>query len=96
MDETELARWLQGETARINIEFKAKLDACPTLLRGTGEQKQTPSKFDGFVFALRALCIAHGVHLSTTMYDGLEVWDSIEGEPPLTTSGIEDCTKRRA
>jgi hypothetical protein len=37
--------------------------------------KQDQSKFSDFVEALRLLCKQHGVSLSPTGYDALQVWD---------------------
>lgn len=50
------------------------------------------AKFDSFVSALRDLCREHGVALSTTMYDGIQVWDLKPGAEPLHVNGIEDET----
>lgn len=33
------------------------------------------AKFNKFVTELRALCIAHGVTLTASQYDNLQVWD---------------------
>lgn len=51
------------------------------------------SKYDSFVSALRALCIKHSVQLSSSGYDGLQVWDLPEGEDPIYLSVIDNCTK---
>jgi hypothetical protein len=40
-------------------------------------------KFDAFVIALRALCHEHGVQLSSSGYDLLEVWDLTPSSDPL-------------
>lgn len=51
-------------------------------------------KCTAFLAALRALCAAHGVTLSTSGYDGLQVWDRGPDADPLHCAGIEDRTKR--
>lgn len=52
-------------------------------------------KFEGFVSALKGLCVEHKVLISATMYDGLQVWDfgSVFPPDPLCFPSIEDCTK---
>ena len=56
------------------------------------EEVQVP-KFLVFVDALAQLCKSHGVTLSTSGYDGLEVWDADAVNGPIHCSGIEDCMK---
>jgi hypothetical protein len=50
------------------------------------------AKFDSFVSALRTMCRVYGVSISTTTYDGLQVWDIEPGVDPLHVNGIEDKT----
>ena len=56
------------------------------------EEVQAP-KFLVFVDALAQLCKAHGVTLSTSGYDGLQVWDADAMSGPIHCAGIEDCMK---
>jgi hypothetical protein len=49
-------------------------------------------KFDRFVQALEALCREHGCQIATSMYDGIEVGDLREGDEPIHSAGVEDCT----
>ncbi len=51
-------------------------------------------KFVAFVAALEQLCKAHGVTLSTSGYDGLQVWDADDTTGPIYCAGIEDCLTR--
>ena len=50
------------------------------------------SKFDNFVAALEALCVEHRVELTTTMYDGLAVFDRDTHSSTLTDARIDDET----
>jgi len=50
-------------------------------------------KFDTFMSELARLCVAHGVKISPSRYDGLQVWDATDGDEPVHFNGIEDCTK---
>lgn len=53
-------------------------------------------KARAFVEDLAALCDKHGVVLSTSEYDGLQVWDrSPEDKGPIHAAGIEDMTAGR-
>lgn len=56
-----------------------------------GEQQSM--KFLVFVDALARLCNAHGVTLSTSGYDGLQVWDADANSGPIHCAGIKDCMK---
>lgn len=56
------------------------------------EVVQAP-KFLVFVDALARLCQEHSVTLSTTGYDGLQVWDADEKLGPLHVNGIVDKTR---
>lgn len=49
-------------------------------------------KFEAFVKALEALCRAHQVQLSPSMYDTLQVWDLKGDESPLHFPDIENHT----
>lgn len=49
-------------------------------------------QFDAFVADLRALCLKHGVTLSSSGYDGLQVWPLRFGDDPIHQGVIEDCT----
>ena len=55
-------------------------------------EQETP-KFTAFVAELEALCHKHGVHLCSSGYDGLQVWDDDGFDGALTSAGIDDCTK---
>lgn len=46
-----------------------------------------------FVHELEQLCIKHGVQLSTSGYDGIQVWALRPGEQPIHCAGIEDMTR---
>ena len=52
----------------------------------------TKTKAADFVAELVALCIKHKVTLSTSSYDGLQVWDRTD-DSIVYVNGIEDCTK---
>ena len=56
------------------------------------EEVQVP-KFLVFVDALAQLCRAHSVTLSTSGYDGLQVWDADDKTGPIFCAGIEDRMK---
>ena len=56
------------------------------------EEVQVP-KFLVFVDALAQLCKAHGVTLSTSGYDGLQVWDADDKSGPIHCAAIEDRMK---
>lgn len=47
-------------------------------------------KAEAFLGELRALCRKHGVQLSVSDYDGLQLWPLIEGEEELHSNGVED------
>lgn len=51
-------------------------------------------QFTRFVAALRALCRQHGVVLSCSMYDTLQVWKAADPtlDSEVLPSGIEDRT----
>lgn len=52
------------------------------------------AKAHKFVLALKRLCREHNVCLSTSDYDGLEIWDlRPDDEDPIHSAGIEDRTK---
>lgn len=57
------------------------------------EEVQAP-RFLVFVDALAQLCKMHGVRLSTSGYDGLEVWDADDKGCPIHCAGIEDRMKQ--
>ena len=71
------------------------LDRPPQLAELCDEEVQAP-KFLVFVGALAQLCKAHGVTLSTSGYDGLQVWDADDKSGPIHCAGIEDCMKPNA
>jgi hypothetical protein len=58
---------------------------------------ENPSpKARAFVEELSALCKKHGVVLSTSDYDGLQVWDRTpEDKEPIYAAGIQDMTAGR-
>ena len=58
---------------------------------GQGAVSANASRFNTFVKALEELCKVHGVTLSTSGYDGLQVWDA-DASGPLHVNGIEDRT----
>jgi len=56
--------------------------------------ESSASRFDSFVAELRTLCRKHGVVISSSRYDGLEVWNNngkIEHEDPIYCGDIENC-----
>jgi hypothetical protein len=53
------------------------------------EEVQAP-RFLVFLDALARLCKEHGVTLSTSGYDGLQVWDADAKSGPIHCAGIED------
>jgi hypothetical protein len=57
------------------------------------DEEVQATKFLVFVDALAQLCKAHGVSLSTSSYDGLQVWDADAMSGPIHCAGIEDCLK---
>lgn len=93
---TELEQWLDQEVARLRAAAAEAAKTDPRLMHGTGTALPLRSKFDGFVFSLRLLCQSHGVTLSTSGYDGLQVWDLDEQTGPLHFNGIEDRTTPNA
>lgn len=66
---------------------------CAEAIRSRGGGVMSP-KAIAFISALESLCREHGVVLSTSGYDGLQVWDADEHSKPLHCDGIEDCTKQ--
>ena len=46
-------------------------------------------KFERFVAALEALCIEHGVQLSTSLYDSIAVWP-LEDPQNIIPCGISN------
>ena len=50
-------------------------------------------KFHAFLAALIGLCKEHGVQLSASGYDTLQVWDLYGSDQPIY-SNIADCTRR--
>lgn len=58
-------------------------------------KKMTP-KCEAFLDALRAICIAHGVTISPSGYDALQVWDADATTGPVHFNGIEDRTMPNA
>lgn len=53
------------------------------------------SRFDAFRAALDALCTRHGVQLTVSGYDGLQVWPLRKGEAPVHANGFENCIPDR-
>lgn len=51
------------------------------------------SKFSQFVTELQALCIKHGVTLSTSGYDSIQVWPLDPRDGPIYGGNIEDRTQ---
>lgn len=49
-------------------------------------------KFDEFEKALEELCESHGVQISASAYDSIQVWDLEDGDE-FIYSGLEDRTK---
>lgn len=45
-----------------------------------------------FIADIESLCKKHGLMLSASGYDGLQVWKLDDGERPLHFDGVEDCT----
>lgn len=57
-------------------------------------QERSSRRFDAFVAELRSLCRKHGVVISASGYDGLEVWNAngqIEHEDPIYCGDIQNC-----
>jgi hypothetical protein len=54
------------------------------------DEKDCDTKFIAFVDALAQLCKDHGVTLSTSGYDGLEVWDADSQHGPINCAGIKN------
>ena len=52
-------------------------------------------KYEAFVEALQKLCDEHKVHLSTSMYDLITVWDADPRDDPVAER-MEDKTKQAA
>jgi hypothetical protein len=48
-------------------------EKCPKCVRMS---RAPADRFSAFVADLEALCVKHGVHLSPSMYDSLQVWDA--------------------
>jgi hypothetical protein len=58
------------------------------------DNESSTSRFESFVAELRSLCRKHGVVISASGYEGLEVWNAngqIEHEDPIYCGGIENC-----
>jgi len=53
----------------------------------------TTPKFWDFLFALDCLCKEHGVTLSVSGYDGLQVWDANDDKGSIYCNGIVDYTQ---
>lgn len=53
-------------------------------------------KFDGFIIALRKLCIDHQVVLAVEMYDSIQIWDLKPGDDPIHVPELEDRTEERS
>lgn len=51
-------------------------------------------KAENFIKALRALCLTHGVMLTTEAYEGLQIWDLLPQDTsnPIHVPDIEDMT----
>ena len=50
------------------------------------------NRFDMFVAELKDLCRKHRLQISTSGYDGLEIWPLKDEEEPIHANGIEDMT----
>lgn len=59
------------------------------------EEDVRTQKFSAFMDALAKLCMAHDVTLSTSGYDGLQVWDADDKSGPIYCPEIEDCTRNK-
>ena len=68
-------------------------DALVQQLAALCDKEVQAPKFLVFVDALAQLCTAHSVTLSTSGYDGLQVWDADAKSGPIHCAGIEDCMK---
>lgn len=55
------------------------------------DEKHPSKKCLNFILALMQLCKEHEVRLSTSGYDGLQVWDA-KGSTGIHCAGIEDMT----
>lgn len=49
----------------------------------------------GFLQALRDVCKKHGVQITPSMYDGLQVWDLGPNDETLHFPEIENCTNKK-
>lgn len=47
-----------------------------------------------FLAEVEGVCRKHGMSLSASHYDGLEVWDIDPKDDLLHFCGVEDCTKK--
>lgn len=56
------------------------------------EDKQLSPKVEAFLDEVRAVCRKHGLQISTSLYDGFQVWPLRKGEEELYGAGIEDMT----
>lgn len=56
------------------------------------EDKLLSPKVKVFLDEVRAVCRKHGFQISTSSYDGLDVWDLTQGDEELYFAGIEDMT----
>lgn len=50
------------------------------------------SNFDKFKSALISLCKEHGMTITTSGYDGIEVWPLYDGREPLENYELENMT----
>jgi hypothetical protein len=52
-------------------------------------------EFNNFLQALRDVCKKHGVQITPSMYDGLQVWDLGPNDETLHFPEIENCTNKK-
>jgi hypothetical protein len=52
--------------------------------------KTSATVFDVFIKELRQLCRKHGVQLSVSDYDSLQVWPLKDGDEEIHSAGIEN------
>jgi hypothetical protein len=46
-----------------------------------------------FIEELKRVCLKHGLQLTVSDYDALQVWELDQGEEPIRGNGIQDRTQ---
>jgi hypothetical protein len=81
--EQEMDRWISETFGKTEVQAGANTN-----------HESSASRFELFVAELRKLCRHHGVVISASGYEGLEVWNAngkIEHEDPIYCGDIENC-----